>query len=117
MLNLFTATGHTHYAKSARLYVQEMRKLPKTHRWLYAQFLLGHHTVQRTTRNWTSVWTDLAIEQTLMRSIKSRGGPTGGRGMTESVRHSWVLSLNHVAMIHEAMIQLTGAASRSSEQH
>ena len=37
--------------------------------------------------------------------------------MTESVRHSWVLSVNHVAMIHEAMIQLTGAASRSSEQH
>ena len=87
MLNLFAATGHINYAKSARLYLQEMRKLPETHPWLYAQFINVHHTVQRTNKNWSSIWTDLAIEQTLMRSIKSRGGLTGGRGMTESVRH------------------------------
>ena len=30
-----------------------------------------------------------------MRSIKSRGGLTGGRGMTESIRHMWVLSFSH----------------------
>ena len=89
MLNLFAATGHTNYAKSARLYVQEMRKLPETHPWLHEQFMIGHHTVQRTPKNWTGIWTDLAIEQTLMRSIKSRGGLTGARGMTESVRHAW----------------------------
>ena len=52
-----------------------------------------------------------------MHSIKSRGGLTGGRGMTESVHHSWVLSLSHVAMIHDGMVQLTGAATKSSEQH
>ena len=73
MLNFFAPTGHTHYAKSACLYVQQMRKLPETHPWLYEQFILGHHTVQRTPKNWTGVWTDLAIEQTLMRLIKSRG--------------------------------------------
>ena len=63
---------------SARLYLQEMRKLPETHPWLYAQFTNDHHTVQRTNKNWTGIWSDLAIEQTLMRSIKSRGGLTGG---------------------------------------
>ena len=30
MLNLFPATGHISYTKSARLYLQEMRKLPNT---------------------------------------------------------------------------------------
>ena len=30
MLNLFPATGHINYTKSARLYLQEMRKLPNT---------------------------------------------------------------------------------------
>ena len=35
LLNLFAATCHIHYAKSARLYVQEMRKLPSTHPWLH----------------------------------------------------------------------------------
>ena len=46
MLNLFAATGHISYAKSARLYLQEMRKLPETHPWLYAQFINGHHTAE-----------------------------------------------------------------------
>ena len=31
MLNLFAATGHIKYAKSARLYLQQMNKLPETH--------------------------------------------------------------------------------------
>ena len=76
MLNLFAATGHIHYAKSARLYVQEMRKLPETHPWLYQQFMEEQHTVKRTDKNFTGLWTDLTIEQTLMRTIKSRGGLT-----------------------------------------
>ena len=37
--------------------------------------------------------------------------------MTESVRHLWVLSLSHVATVHDAMLQLTSAVSKSSEQH
>ena len=67
-----------------------MRKLPETCPWLHAQFMNGHHTVQRNPQNVTGIWTDLAIEQTLMHSIKLRGGLTGGCGMTESVRHAWV---------------------------
>ena len=117
MLNLFAATGHINYARSARLCVQQMRKLPQTHPWLHSQFLNGFHTVHRTSKNWTGIWTDLAIEQTLMRSIKSSGGLTGSRGMTESVRHTWVLSLGEVAMVHDAMLTLTGAATKTSEQH
>lgn len=117
MLNLFAATGHINYAKSVRLYLQEMKKLPKTHPWLYQEFMNGNHTVQRTERNWTGIWTDLAIEQTMMRSIKSQGGLTGGRGMTESVRHVWALSLSQMALVHDAMIQLTGVSVKSSEQH
>ena len=31
MLNLFAATGHIHYAKSARLYLQQMSELPIKH--------------------------------------------------------------------------------------
>ena len=64
----------------------------------------GHHTVQRTPQNGTGIWTDLTTKQTLMYFIKSRGGLTGGHRMTESVRHAWVLSLSHVAMIHDAMV-------------
>ena len=31
MLNLFAATGHFNYAKSARLYLQLMKDLPESH--------------------------------------------------------------------------------------
>ena len=52
-----------------------------------------------------------------MRSIKSRGGLTRGRGMSEHVRDLWVFCLNISAKIHSAVSELTGTETRSSEQH
>ena len=117
MLNLFAASGHIHYAKSARFYVQQMQSLPEKYPWLYDIFIHGLHAVRRSNRHWSGLWSDLVIEQTLMRTIKSRGGLTRGRGMTESVRHLWVLSLNHSASIHQAVMELSGLTLKSSEQH
>lgn len=94
MLNLFAATGHINYAKSARLYLQLMRDLPTGHPWLYDCFIeQGFHTVRRSSRYWAGLWTDHIIEQVLMRSIRSRGGLTRGRGVTESVRLQWIYSM------------------------
>ena len=45
MLNLFAVTGHINYAKSARLYLQQMNKLPETHLWLYNEFVNRNYTV------------------------------------------------------------------------
>ena len=52
-----------------------------------------------------------------MHSMKSRGGLTEGRGMTDNVRHLWVLSMSYTASIHEAMIELSKTQVQSSEQH
>ena len=52
-----------------------------------------------------------------MRSLKSRGGLTRGRGFTETVRHLWVLSLNFSAAVHNSMTSLSGSIVTSSEQH
>ena len=38
MLYLFAASGHINYAKSARLYIQQMRVLSETHPWLAEHF-------------------------------------------------------------------------------
>jgi len=49
MLNLFAATGHVHYAKSARLYLQMMLELPDEHPWMYNCFTQqGFHAVRRS---------------------------------------------------------------------
>ena len=57
------------------------------------------------------------IEQVLMKSLKSRGGLTTGRGMTESVRNQWVHSMHRCSAIQAAVTILTGLGTRSSEQH
>ncbi|XP_065911780.1 uncharacterized protein [Dysidea avara] len=118
MLNLFAATGHINYAKSSRLYLQLMRELPTDHPWLYCCFIeQGFHTVRRSDRYWAGLWTDLIIEQVMMRSIKSRGGLTRGRGVTESVHLQWIYSMHKCAGIHDAMTTATNLKHRTSEQH
>ena len=105
-----------HNAKSAQM----MRRLTKEHPWLYQMYMDdGRHAVQRTDLPINEIWTDLIIEQVLVRSLKPRGGPiTQGRGMTESVRYQWVFIMHQQAAIHDAMAALTskchlGATYRS----
>ena len=51
MINLFAATGHMNYAKSARLYLQFMLNLPEEHPWLHSCFIeKGCHTIRRRDR-------------------------------------------------------------------
>ena len=114
MLNLFAATGHTHYAKSARLYLQMMTDLPSTHPWLYEKLSAGcFHSVRRSDRFWAALSTDLTIEQVMMRSLKSSGGLTHGRGMDESVRTTWVKTMHKFATVNSAMSQLTNLENAS----
>ena len=43
MINLFAATAHIHYAKSARLHLQNMLNLNESHPWVYEQFSQFSH--------------------------------------------------------------------------
>ncbi len=52
-----------------------------------------------------------------MRSIKSRGGLTRGRELTESVRHQWIFSMHKCAGVHDAMTTMTKLKITISEQH
>lgn len=38
----------------------------------------GYFTIRRTDKFWSGVWSDMTIEQTLMRSMKATGGLTHG---------------------------------------
>ena len=118
MINLFAATAHINYARSSRLYLQTMLDLPETHPWVYENFAVkGFHTVQRSDRFWAGLWTDLVIEQVIMRAIKSRGGLTRGRGVSENVRVMWINSMHRCASVHNAMCTFTGLQHKTSEQH
>ena len=118
MLNLFAATGHINYAKSARLYLQMMQDFPKTYPEIHKAFIKSqYHTIRKSDRFWAGLWTDLVIEQSMMRTLKSRGGLTRGRGMAESVTLIWIHSIHACAGIHSAMTELTKNQHKTSGQH
>lgn len=92
MLPYFAASGHNHYLKCALLYLQSMSQLESSNPEVYGRFMDGFHAVRRSDRYWAGLSTDLIIEQVLMRSLKTSGGLTRGRGMTEQQRLIWLLS-------------------------
>lgn len=53
----------------------------------------------------------------MMRSLKSRGGLTRSRGVTESIRTMWINIMNRCAEVHNDMYNLTGLQHTSSDQH
>ena len=117
MLPYFAAAGHNMYAKSAYIYLQLMEDLKDKHPDVYQQFQDGLHVVRRSDRYWAGLSTDLVIEQVLMRSVKTTGGLTRGKGMTEIQRLVWLLSMPSCAEINIAMQSLTGNNYVTSEQH
>ena len=104
------------YTKSLHLYLQKMTKLEDTHPNVYQQFPQGLHVV-RSDRFWARLSPDLVIEQVLMRSLKTSGGLTRGRGLTETQRLVRCLSRPVCAEVNMAMQQLTSITYETSEQH
>ena len=84
MLPYLAASGHSLYAKSVYIYLQQMQTLQEQHPEVFTAFSAGFHVLRRSDRYWAGLSTDLVIEQTLMRSVKTVGGLTHGRGMGDS---------------------------------
>ncbi|KAL8561256.1 hypothetical protein ACOMHN_047112 [Nucella lapillus] len=117
MMPFLAAVGHNLYTKSLQLYLQDMMQLEVTHPYVYASFQQGYHVIRRSDRLWAGLSTDLTIEQGLMRSAKSTGGLTRGRGMSEAQRTVWLLSMPACAAVNGAMQVFAGLNYATSEQH
>ena len=72
--------------------------------------------IRRSDCYWAGLSSDLVIEQVLMRSMKTNGGLTRGRGMTEQQR---LISLSMPACgeVNRAMQELTTVSYNSGEQN
>ena len=119
MLPHLHAAGHLLYAKSAHLYVQQMSELSaKMTSDEYNMFTTrGFFTIRRTDKFWCGVWSDMTIEQVLMRAIKTSGGLTRGRGISDSTLAQWVLALPLCVPLHNALETFAGINPGTSEQH
>ena len=94
-----------------------MQSLKDDHPVVHDLFQAGYHVVRRSDRYWGGLSTDRVIEQVLIRSVKSQGGLTRGRGMNAIQRLVWLLSMPSCAQVNLAMQTLTGVRYESSEQH
>ena len=94
-----------------------MMSLKNDHPDVYNSFRNGHHVIRRSDRYWRGLSTDLIIEQVLMRSVKSRGGLTRGRGMNEVQILIWLLGMPACAQVNLSLQLFTSVQYQSSEQH
>ena len=101
MLPTMMAAGHTEYGKALRFALQKFID----HDGQIKAFYLtqNDHTVKYSTDEWTGVWSDMSIEQTLMRYCKSQGGLSGGRLRSESAQKVWLLTLSVFSAIHQTL--------------
>ena len=98
------------YAKSGRLYYQSSQKLLEKFPYVYENFMNGEHTVRRKSAPWSGLWTDLSIEQILMKSLKG-SGEVIGRGMSENVTKVWTKTVHKSAAITSSVDGMTSSKS------
>jgi len=99
MLNLFVATGHFHYAKACRIYVQQMRALSSEQPDLLEHFVNGKQSIRRSDRLWASLSSDHVIEQTLMKSVKLLQAGTEDSTVSSLICDRWLkLSLETLSI-------------------
>ena len=85
--------------------------------FVFQQFMNGYHVIRRTQQCWAGLGSDLVIEQTLMRSLKSTCGLTRGSGMTEHQRALWTMSAPISSAYNNAMQNFNSTVYATSEQH
>lgn len=94
MLPYFHASGRFLYAKSAHLYLQDMLTLKDTmDQQNFENFKNGLFTIIRTDKFNSGTWTDMVIEQSLMKSMKTEGGISRGRNTQDSVLCKWICGM------------------------
>ncbi|KAE8746843.1 hypothetical protein FOCC_FOCC006402 [Frankliniella occidentalis] len=118
MVPYFLAAGHFNYFKACNTYLQQMRTaqsvMPPDE---FSSFAGGRFTIRTQEKFWDGVWTDMIIEQKLMRFLKVSEGITRGRGTTDKVIARLLQALPVTSKFVAAIETFTGTRMIGSEQH
>lgn len=103
-LQLLSSTGNHNYAKGARMVIQLHDEWCQKYPDVVKEFFLeGHHVVRYTDGDWGGVWSDLCIEQTLMKNAKSSGGLAHGALRDHNVVKTWMMTVPHTSEVSDRM--------------
>ena len=105
--------------------ISKVLRNPRGGRLSFLAIQIGVHidlkvkvALSRSDRFWAGLSSDLVvIEQTLICSVKTTGGPTRGRGRTEIQRLLWLLSMPFTAEVNSSVQCLTEVIYVTSDQH
>ncbi|KAJ8666635.1 hypothetical protein QAD02_008297 [Eretmocerus hayati] len=120
-LPYFHASGHIHYAKYAHIYLQEMIHLRDAMKNIgaeaeYLKFVeQSFFTIRRSDKFWCGVWSDMTIEQVLMRYLWNLGGIIT-RGMKESAVAKWTSTQVATSVVIAEFEKFAGVSHATSEQ-
>lgn len=109
MLNYDRAFDHFKYFKWGSIYIMDMMRLPIDHPDLHKRFRSGCHAVSRcpTESKFNMVSTDMALEQSMNRDSKTKGGIIGISQDFNAVE-KWTLSSHMRAAVFNKFKELCG---------
>lgn len=84
---------------------------------MYIVFEKGLHVVHRTDSPWSGLGCDLAIEQDLMRYLKTTGSLTRGSALMEVRRALWIPLMPTYSEYNTSTQRLTSISYSPTEQH
>ena len=105
MAKYFHAYDRQNYSRWLTVYIADMRNLEKDAPEVQKEFLDGNFGVQRSSRPFCSVWTDLALEQSVNRDVKCSGGLLGIT-RKEAARDRWFLTTHVNSIISSSLAQI-----------
>ena len=113
----FQAAGRNTYAKFVPTYLADMKALEETHPESYEQLSQGSFVVRRSVNNnFNAVATDQALEQTVNKEGKSKGGVIG-LTLKEGALTRWLQTRHVSAEYAEAFESLCQSKKETTKHH
>ena len=110
ILPIFREFDSINYLRYGSLYLQNMRRLPEEHPYIYTEFMQGYFVVKQRYGSFNAVAGDMKLEQTIQRSQKSAGGIIGQTRQSEYVT-KWEIVYHEILSISNAFREISNTIS------
>lgn len=114
MMPHFFAMDRTNYSRWLPVYLGDMNQLDVTAPEVHREFLQEGHSVSRSCHPFNQVWTDMALEQSVNRDSKTKGGIVGISQKADALER-WFLTAHERAAITTATKAMCG--HRGTDEH
>ena len=112
------AYDRQNYARWGPVYLAEMFQLAETAPPVYTAFQDGKHVVTRSSSTYfNSVWSDLGLEQSVVKDTKSKSGGIIGFSRQEQAAMKWALTVHEGSAILRNFKAFCGLSDRDEIIH